>query len=160
MLAMAMRTCWSLAGIKFANFSLNTKYRWGWLWISLGLHVFVIIIHPEGDKNVCTKFHGNPINGQTFQKSKMSSSRWRYRKSQGVIRVIRVHHLGTIIVMNAIPSSRCWDISEDKWRYWTTGGAIEKVRGSPQWYAFHFWGPLMSVQKFVVTHPIVFEINH
>ncbi len=107
--------------------------------------------------NFCTKFHGNPSNVETFHpKPKMSL----WRKSQGLTKVTRVHHPGTMNVMNAIPSIGCWDISQDKWKLWPASVAIEEVRKSPKLSEFLLWGPWIFEQNFVVTHPVIFVIFH
>ncbi len=66
-----------------------------------------------------------------YSKLQMWSPWWQQRKCQGIIKVIRIHPLGTMMSVQkccANPSCRCRDISLDKWKFWHAGGARFKVR--------------------------------
>ncbi len=65
-----------------------------------------IKIHPEGNTNVCTNF-----SPKTFHsKSQTSTSWWRWRKSQWIIKVISIDCLGTA-KFHYNPTNICQNIS-------------------------------------------------
>lgn len=52
----------------------------------------------------------------------------------------------------------CWDVSQDNWSLWPTGGARGKVGGWPKWLGFIVWAPWMSVPNVVAVYLVVYEI--
>ena len=89
----------------------------------------------------------------------MSTSRWRYRKSQRITKAIKIHHLPTMHVYTtfwANPSSWCCNVVKSS----PSGGAKEKVRGSPKSLLCIVQGPWRSVVNFIAIHSMVVEIIH
>ncbi len=75
-----------------------------------------------GDMNVWTKFHGSTSKSCRDISLRTTTTPWRYKKSQWIIKVSRIHPLGTMNVYTKFignPSSSCRDISVGKW--WTNG---------------------------------------
>ncbi len=58
----------------------------------------VVKIHPEGDKNVCSKFHGNPFSSREDNSLKATNVDLMValEESQRITKVIRIHPLGTM----------------------------------------------------------------
>lgn len=54
----------------------------------------IIEIHPEGNMNVCANFQSNPSIFFLLLKAQISTSLWRWSKSQRVIKVDRIRPLG------------------------------------------------------------------
>lgn len=72
-------------------------------------NIKVITLNLERGMNVCTKFHGNPSYSFT-QNHKCQPHDWA-EKSQGITKVIKIHHLEIMnIKIYGLPSSCCCDI--------------------------------------------------
>lgn len=75
-----------------------------------------------------------------------------WSKSQGIIKLTRIHHLDTINIWTKLcanPSSRSRNIHLYNWK--PAGGATGKVRGTPK-------RPRVSVWNFKAIHPIAVGI--
>ncbi len=102
----------------------------------------VITIHPEGDVDVCTKFHGNPSSSCGSHSHK--TSWWRWRKSQGIAKVSRLQPLGTLNICTKFygnSSNNCQGMALK-----AKDVTVALQNKSPKSVGFILLGPWMSTQ--------------